>query len=383
MMAHALLSPSSAARWMRCPGSVALISAEKPAERTSAYAEEGTFAHAVAASLLMNEPLPQQDGFSTADVAEAVRPYVEYVQAQPGILQVEQRLPITWITGEANAFGTADSVLVGNDRLTIVDLKYGMGVQVDAPQNPQLAIYAAAALEAYAACGTFESVRMAIVQPRLDHVSEWTLPIEEFRDFVRTIKARAAVARAEIGAPSEALDFRPGEKTCKFCPMAGRCSAFAAFAQKAAGAEATPAADALMSPAELAGAMANVDAVELWCSKVRAEALDALNSGRPVPGFKVVSGREGPRKWSDEAAADRMLAGMRISAGDRYEKKLISPAKAQKLVKNSSLSEKQWARLERLITRSEGKPTVVPESDPRPSIFLVRGSDFKPLTSQE
>lgn len=368
---------------MRCPGSVALISAEKPAERTSAYAEEGTFAHAVAASLLMNEPLPQQDGFSTADVAEAVRPYVEYVQAQPGILQVEQRLPITWITGEANAFGTADSVLVGNDRLTIVDLKYGIGVQVDAPQNPQLAIYAAAALEAYAACGTFESVRMAIVQPRLDHVSEWALPIEEFRDFVRTIKARAAVARAEIGAPSEALDFRPGEKTCKFCPMAGRCAAFAAFAQKAAGAEATPAADALMSPAELAEAMANVDAVELWCSKVRAEALDALNSGRPVPGFKVVSGREGPRKWADEAAADRMLAGMRISAGDRYEKKLISPTKAQKLFKNSTLSEKQWTRLESLITRSEGKPTVVSESDPRPSIFLVRGSDFKPLQSQE
>ena len=66
-MAHALLSPSSAARWMVCPGSASLCRhAASDAGQNMSFASEGTFAHEVAAALLMGAQYPIHIGSCVA-----------------------------------------------------------------------------------------------------------------------------------------------------------------------------------------------------------------------------------------------------------------------------------------------------------------------------
>ena len=138
---HAVLSPSSSYRWIRCPGSVALIERYQPKESTSDFADEGTYAHAVAAALLNGQPVPASKRYSAEEVAETVKPYVDYVNAirTSGAAgcpsQIEQELDIRPVTGEIGAHGTADALVFLPSELVVVDLKYGMGVKVSAEYN--------------------------------------------------------------------------------------------------------------------------------------------------------------------------------------------------------------------------------------------------------
>lgn len=378
---HAVLSPSSSYRWIRCPGSVALIERYQPKESTSDFADEGTYAHAVAAALLNGQPVPASKRYSAEEVAETVKPYVDYVNALrtggagcPS--QIEQELDIRPVTGEVGAHGTADALVFLPNELVVVDLKYGMGVRVDASNNSQLMIYAAAALEQYQAVyDNIEFVRLVIVQPRLNNLSEWLVPVEVFRIKAHGITLAAREATKQRGLPENRLSFSPSEKACKFCPMAGRCTAYARFSAAAAGVE-VDAAGAVLSDEELASMYSKVDAVEQWCARIRATAMDQLMDGRPLPGFKLVAGREGIRKWRSDAAADELLRSFHVPDGCRYQSKLISPTQARRLVKSKQLTGDQWAKLEACIVRSEPKPAIAPESDPRPYWVAVSPEDF-------
>lgn len=159
-MAHAKLSPSSAKRWMTCPGSVEL-SKDRPDE-SSSFADEGTDAHELAARCLesgknANDFLGETMGKGNvvgADMAYNVQAYVDYVRNMaseiPGAqLLVEQRLPIGHLTGEEGAKGTADVVILGGEEIIVVDLKYGRGVAVEAEDNPQLQIYGLGAVREF------------------------------------------------------------------------------------------------------------------------------------------------------------------------------------------------------------------------------------------
>lgn len=376
-MAHALLSPSSASRWMKCPGSACLCrKATDGGVMSTDYANEGTFAHAVAAALLTGNDLPKSDKYSASEIADAVRPYVDFVRSLPGTLLVEQELSITWITGEDGAFGTADAVLVTENDITVVDLKFGMGVKVDAKQNPQLAIYAGAAWQAFDYVGEVKTVKAVIVQPRLDHISECTYTVEELQAFLDEIGVCAKAAKAEIGLADESLHLYPGKAQCQFCAAASRCRAYAQMVAQTAKVDLPKPAMALMSNEELAAALPLVDAVEQWCNRVREDAFATLISGASIPGFKLVAGREGPRKWSNDQEAEDLLKRMKVPVDDRYVKKLISPTQAQKLVKQTVISERQWKKLEGHIVRSEPKPCVVPQSDKRPEWVRSSPEDF-------
>ena len=141
-MAHAELSPSSAARWMTCPGSVAASRGIE--DKGSAFADEGTDAHELAAICLINNTDAADNIGKTmgkgnvvsADMARHVQSYVDYVRdvvmGTGGELFVEQELSIAEITGEAGAVGTSDAVIVTDDEIIVIDLKYGMGEKVDA-----------------------------------------------------------------------------------------------------------------------------------------------------------------------------------------------------------------------------------------------------------
>ena len=288
-------------------------------------------------------------------------------------LFVEQRLPISGITGEADAHGTSDTVIVAGDELIVVDLKYGRGVAVEADNNPQLQIYALAALRQFSLAQDFKTVRMVIHQPRLGAVSEWVQTVEELEAFAIDV-AEAAAATHLPDAP-----LVPSEKGCKFCKAKAKCPAIRQQALDMF--DALPVAEIPAAPADdLATAMAKVDLFEGWVKALRAETERRLLAGMPVPGFKLVQGKRGNRAWSDAAVAEETLKAMRVKHDQMYDYKLISPTTAEKLAKAEVIGPRQWPKVQALITQSEGQPSVAPESDKRPALVLDVAADFADLT---
>lgn len=363
-MAHAQLSPSSAARWMTCPGSVALCK-DLP-DTSSKYADEGTMAHAVAEAILTGETYADA---IPDDMAANVKKYVEYVQdvSTGSTYFVEQRLDISGITGEQDAYGTTDAVILLDDELVIVDLKYGMGEPVQADHNPQLQIYALAALREFSVVQDFKRVRMVIVQPRLNSVSEWTQTVEELEAFALEVMG-AAAATTLPNAP-----LVPSNKACRWCKNKPTCTALEAEVK-----EVFEAVDPDDVPSDdLAAAMNMVERVEGWCKAIRAETERRLLDGREVYGWKLVQGKRGNRAWTDKAAAEALLKHMRVPHDQMYDYSVISPTTADKLAKAGTIGPRQWPKVMELITQADGKPSVAPASDKRPELVI---DEFTPVS---
>ena len=406
---HAKLSPSGAHRWMACPGSVVLEAAYP--DEGSIFADEGTAAHTLAAWCLTDGvPADQYLGEViyagkrqfTVDKAMAghVANYVKLVRelAEGGKLLVERKVPIGHLTGEQDASGTSDAVIIKGDTLMVVDLKYGMGVPVDALENPQLQMYALGAYEAYSVLADFKQVSMYIHMPRLNYVSEYHVPIADllaFADKVR--KAAGAVYAAAnsyefLAIPWEDSFLRPGEKQCRFCKAKATCPALLAEVTEVVGGEPATAEDfAQFMPIDttdgigdnyLSMAMDKVGLVEDWCKAVRAETERRLLQGIKVPGYKLVEGKQGNRAWTDPAQAEAALKALRLKQDEMYDKKLISPTTAEKLLKTKP---DKWQKLGGLITRASGKPSVAPATDKRPelAVHTATAEEFTALANTE
>lgn len=391
MSTHAVLSPSSAHRWLQCPASIA---AEDGLPNTSSvHSQEGTAAHALAEACLLSDTKAEEhigkefEGVEVTDeMADHVQVYIDLVHDYhahtKGPLLVEQRLPLWHITGEAGARGTADAVVVVPEQreLIVIDLKFGRGVAVSAEENPQLMLYALGAIEEFGVLYDFTSVRMVISQPRIQIApSEYVMSREALEQW-----GLWAADRAELTKEEEA-EFVPGEKQCHWCKAKAGCKA---LAEKVLGAitdgfvdldaEVAPQIEPAiakvkhMDTAQVAALLPSIDLIEGFCKAVRAQAEASLLQGQKVTGYKLVTGKRGNRKWKDEQEAISILKSMRLKIEEMYDLKLISPTSAEKLLADTP---RRWTRLSTLIVQEDGNPTVVPASDKRAEWVAPNVSD--------
>lgn len=399
MSAHARLSPSGAHRWMACPGSV-VLEADYP-DTGSLYADEGTAAHTLASWCL--EDGMDADQYLGGEIVVGERKFVvdtamaDYVQdyvklvrdyAKGGSLFVEQRVPIGHLTGETDAGGTSDAVVLHRNEMVVIDLKYGMGVKVYAEDNPQLMMYALGAYEQFGLAWEGDTVTMVIHQPRLNHVAEWSIPLAVLLDFAAQVRDAAATVAEALSVADIGVDsyLNPGEKQCRFCKAKASCPALRAEVADVVHSAATlddfadlvpQVPDSQTGDNYLSVAMSKVDLVEQWCKAVRAEVERRLLAGQTVEGYKLVEGKRGNRKWRSEAEAEALMKSMRLRQDEMFDFKLISPTKAEKLLKDQP---KRWAKVADLITQDAGKPSVAQETDKRPRVTVSSvADDFKGL----
>lgn len=420
MTSHAKLSPSSAHRWMQCTGSM-ILEKDFP-DSSSEHADEGTAAHFLASECLeqdkdatdflncfigikegnaywLDTAFDENQKRFTVDLemSENIQIYLDAVRSQAigNELLVEQRVDFSSFIGAENAFGTSDVIILTDDEIQVHDLKYGRGVKVNAEGNEQLKLYALGALNNFEAFGDFKQVRQVIHQPRLNHYSEAVCSVEELSVFASHARASAnAIASIqEYEAKDVNAYLNPGEKQCQWCKAKATCPALAKHVVETVigdfedldnvdlNAQIDTATGEVTSLENnrLGKLFAAVPLIENWIKALSGAVHNKLHAGESVQGFKIVQGKQGNRAWSNDEEAEALLKSMRLKTEEMYNLKVISPTTAEKLKKENVIGPRQWSKVESLITRADGKPTVVPESDKRPALNLNPQNDFENL----
>jgi hypothetical protein len=363
---HAILSASSSHRWLHCLPSARL---ELEFENTNGEAaKEGTAAHALSEhklkkALRIRSKRPTSE-YDSDEMEECTNAYVDFIMEQvelarksctDPIVLIEQRLDFSCYVPDG--FGTGDCVIISDDRLHIVDFKYGMGVLVDAEDNPQMKLYALGALEIYDSLYDIKEISMTIFQPRRENVSTWTVPVEELKAWAEEeLKPKAAKAYQGEG------EYMPGS-WCTFCRASSRCRARADENLKLAQMEFKM--PPLLTDSEIEEVLSILPDLTKWANEITTYATDAaVNHGKEWQGFKVVEGRS-VRKYKDEnAVAEKaVISGYK----DIYRKSLIPMTEMQKLMGKTKFEE----ILGNLIYKPPGKPTLVPNSDKRPAMNVA------------
>ncbi len=393
-MEHALLSASSAGRWMVCTASPR-FEAQFP-ETTSEYAEEGRLAHSFCElkvlkkfttsinqrtynsrlNKLKKEPLYSEEMDRTSDL------YVEHLTEKamgynsPPLVNAEVKVDFSeYVPG---GFGTCDCIMIGGDMLDITDYKHGKGVPVSAEGNPQMRLYALGALKKYEPFygGMIKRVRMTIDQPRIQpELSSETITVDELRAWGETVKPIAQAAYSGFG------EFKPGDH-CRFCRGKAQCRARAdantaledfidCLLPTAKSIEqAQQSGAAVLSNDEIGELLVRGQTLVQWYKDLEEYALNALLNGEEIAGWKVVAGRSN-RTFTDTDAA---LAAV-IAAG--YDESLVYERKPKTLTGLEELmGKKEFAeKIGQYVVKPLGKPTLAPMSDKREP-YSTAAADF-------
>ena len=428
---HARKSPSASMRWTICHASIQR--AYPKARESNAAADWGTIAHDLAEHCLrdgndiflelrknkvraevqsdgvviyapIDSPFLPNGHLVDDEMTDCVMRYVDFVRqlALGGDLFVEERLSIEHITGEEGAKGTSDTVVCFPEELCIVDLKGGFHRVMAAypfegdlfeygPQdlkleallrevkfpNPQLTMYAEAVRYDRELFYDFKRVRIIVVQPRLNHVDEHVMDMEEFATWVQWIREQAqACDRPEPRVV-------PGEKQCQWCPVFPCAEAQALALQTAIDDFEDKPRDTPTDAYDLGRCKRLAPLVRMWADAVDSRVHAELAAGRAVPGWKLVEGDMGDRQWENEEAVRQTLAAFGLKHDQYTTYKTVSPAAVEKMVRRSKRSEHkplspdQWDKVQSLIAeRQRCAPKVVPESDPRSALAIDPAADF-------
>lgn len=388
MSSHALLSPSSAHRWLNCPLAPRLEATlpEKPSE----YAREGTVAHSVceitakkkfkkvkAAEYNRVIKKLKTDAVWDDEMLHTAETYVEHLTelamefANEPYIAFEVKVDISDYVPEA--FGRCDCVMFGGDTLIITDYKHGKGVPVGPDENPQLMLYALGALKLYKPLFgvALKKVAVYIDQPRIGAYDGWTCTVDELLAWGESVKPKAQMAFMGFG------EYHAGD-WCRFCRANGICKAQAeqqigAFDDFSA-AVGNP--TALLSPSEMGEVLKRGETLVSWYETVREKALESLLNGEKIPGYKVVEGRS-TRCWTDQ---DKALDKLQESGVDRaviYDSVPKTLAQLEKLLGTARFKE----LVGEFVTKPQGKPTLALETDSRKE-FNSAAADFAGVAAQ-
>ena len=380
MGAHALLSPSAAHRWLNCTAAPRLEA--NVTDEGSSFALEGTLAHAYCALKLKDFFNLPTDGeveeinelnaqYHTGEMDEYTDTYktivLEKYNAARAItkdarLLIETRLDFSEYIPDA--FGTADAIIIADGVMEVIDFKYGKGVKVSAYKNPQMMIYALGAYEKFSFEYRIDRVRMTIVQPRIDNLSEYELPVSDLMTWTDQELVPKAAQAYEGKGPQV-----PGE-WCQFCKVKNCCRALTERCTSTAANYPDP---KLLTAEELAAdVLPNLAVIKTWLTGVEDYALQQALSGVQLPGWKIVEGRSVRKIINQEAAAVALnQAGYKTT-------EIYRPQELRTITELEKLAgKKNFAAIcGEYIEKPQGKPTLAPESDKRPAIDPV-AEDFK------
>lgn len=372
--AHAVLSASSSARWLKCPPSA--VAATMYPNTGTEYTKEGTLAHEVAEAVVdwsdlspdikplygdledyLDYKIGAEDrGAVTQEMIQCAEAYRDYIQElitdDNAVVLLEQRLDFSpWVP---DGFGTGDCIIIQAHRLDVVDYKYGKGVAVSAEDNSQMRLYGLGALNDFGDIYDIQEVGMHIFQPRINNVSMELLTDGELLSWGEAVKPIAKKAAKGEG------DYCSGEH-CRFCPHAGACPTLSADCMKVVNLGGGKAAVPTLAPWMVADILKTEPMITGWLEAVKDKALSQMLNGEEIPGFKVVEGR-GPREWSDDWNVVTALIVAHFDAEQYMTKpELLSPAQLEK-----SIGKKKVAELVGdLIVTKPGSPTIAPATDKR------------------
>lgn len=355
---HALLSASSAHRWLNCTPSARLTEAMD--DITSEFAKEGTDAHALCEyklnSLLgIEEEYPELEYYSN-EMEECANGYVAYISevyeelnqanTHPVVL-VETRLDFSKYVPDG--FGTGDALIASEGTLNIIDYKHGKGVEVSAIDNPQMKLYALGALELFDCLYDINKIVMTIYQPRLSNISTYEITKDDLLKWAND----ELIPKAQMAFKGEG-NLSCGA-WCKFCKLKSTCQERARVNLELAKYEFLEA--SLLKDTDIADILKKADDFTSWISDVKEYALSEALKGVKYPGFKVVEGKAN-RKYTDEEAVANEVKKLGV---DPYDHKLKSITEMTKL-----LGKEKFKVLDGYITKPHGKPTLVPDTDKRP-----------------
>lgn len=367
---HAILSASSSNKWLICTPSARLE--ENFENKTSEYMAEGTLAHAIAEFKVKSyflEPIPKatytrrlnklkKDEHFDKEMLTHTDTYLEYIKGvaletnTKPFIAVEQKVDYSDYAPEG--FGTADCILISKNTLHVIDFKYGKGVEVSAEENPQMKLYALGAIKQFGMFYDIKTIRLTIVQPRKDNISEFETAKEDLLSWGETVvKPQAQKAFMGIG------DFVQGNH-CRFCKAKGACEFIAKENMKVVEEIKEKQIRGILSNEEVADILNKTEGLNDWIKSVSEYALDEILKGNSVPGYKAVEGKSN-RKIVDIDKAFEILEANGIDEALLYERKPLTLTQLEKTIGKKQVAES----IGDYIEKPKGAPTLAKETDKR------------------
>jgi hypothetical protein len=362
-----IVGGSTAKRVIGCPGSVALC-ATMPPKPSSKYADEGTLLHDAIAQVLDKNVTPEsllgmtyQDQVLTQELIDnKLHGALNLLMEVDPNLEMEYAVETKVNFGDflPDVFGSCD--LIGRiinpkiKRAICLDWKFGDGVIVEAEENEQLLFYVAAAMRTPSVSWAFEGIdeiECVIIQPPM--IKRWVTSVGRVKQFEVQL-AQAVQKSAKTDAPIMAGDH------CRWCAAKPVCPKMTGAVDRALNTQLES-----LDASKIGAYLGNCDLLEQWITDLRALAHQMLEADKPVPGWKLVNKRA-TRSWTDEKEANHWLDGKGLEPDQIYEKKIISPAGAEKLLKKNKIALPQ----ELVVAVSSGS-TLAREDDPRPAVVNI------------